>query len=148
MLLVGAILTELGSRDSLRSAFASLPLALLAIVVAGAGFGALLGAPTRYIVTNETPERSRAVAVGLLSQALIIGQILGSSLAGGLLAGTSETAGYRNAYLAFSAVAFLAMIFAANAEIQRDERRRPVEGAQPERFKRRRRPGHAHPHGG
>ena len=38
-------------------------------IVAGAGFGALLGAPTRYIVTNETPRSARATAVGLLSQA-------------------------------------------------------------------------------
>ncbi len=129
VLLVGAILTELGLA-LFALAFASLPIALLAIVVAGAGFGALLGAPTRYIVTNETPERSRAVAVGLLSQALIIGQILGSSLAGALFGlASSETAGYRNAYLAFSAVAFLALILAGTLKSKRDERRRPVEGA-------------------
>ena len=55
------------------------------MIVAGAGFGALLGAPTRYIVTNETTEPTRATAVGLLSQALIVGQIVGSSLAGGII---------------------------------------------------------------
>ena len=72
------------------------------MIVAGAGFGALLGAPTRYIVTNETPEIARATAVGLLSQALIVGQILGSSIAGGLFGtATNEIAGYRHAYLAF-----------------------------------------------
>ena len=83
VLLVGAIVTELGLAI-FALGFQSLPLALLAMIVAGAGFGALLGAPTRYIVTNETPERARATAVGLLSQALIVGQIVGSSLAGGL----------------------------------------------------------------
>ena len=44
------------------------------MIVAGAGFGALLGAPTRYIVTNETPAGARATADRLLSQALIVGQ--------------------------------------------------------------------------
>jgi EmrB/QacA subfamily drug resistance transporter len=129
VLLAGAMLTEIGLA-LFALAFTSLPLVLLAIVVAGAGFGALLGAPTRYIVTNETPERSRATAVGFLSQALIVGQILGSSLAGALLGlASSEIAGYRNAYLAFCAVAFAALILTATLKSQRDERRRPIEGA-------------------
>ncbi|HMF27920.1 MAG TPA: MFS transporter, partial [Candidatus Cybelea sp.] len=50
VLLVGAILTEIGLAI-FALGFQSLPLALLAMIVAGAGFGALLGAPTRYIVT-------------------------------------------------------------------------------------------------
>ena len=75
-------------------------------IVAGFGFGALLGAPTRYIVTNETTERTRATAIGLLSQFLIIGQILGGSIAGGIMGSAlSDTAAYRNTYLAFAAIA-------------------------------------------
>jgi MFS family permease len=129
VLLAGAILTELGLAI-FALAFASLPLVLLAMIVAGAGFGALLGAPTRYIVTNETPEAARATAVGLLSQALIVGQILGSSIAGALIgAASSEIAGYRNAYLAFCAFAFVALILAATLKSQRDERSRPLEKA-------------------
>jgi len=129
VLLFGAILTEVGLA-LFALGFQSLPLALLAMVVAGAGFGALLGAPTRYIVTNETPRRARGTAVGLLSQALIVGQIVGSSLAGGLFGlGTTEISGYRNAYLAFCGVAFLALLLAATLKPQRDERRRPIEEA-------------------
>ncbi len=129
VLLVGAILTELGLAI-FALAFASLPLVLLSMIVAGAGFGALLGAPTRYIVTNETPENARATAVGLLSQALIVGQILGSSLAGGLFgSASSEVAGYRDAYLAFCGVAFVALFLAATLKSQRDERTRPLEKA-------------------
>jgi MFS family permease len=129
VLLVGAILTELGLAI-FAVGFESLGLALLAMIVAGAGFGALLGAPTRYIVTNETPERARATAVGMLSQALIVGQIVGSSLAGGLfgLAG-NEISGYRHAYLAFCAIAFVALVLAATLKSQRDERTRPLEAA-------------------
>lgn len=129
VLLVGAILAELGLAI-FALGFQSLALALLAMIVAGGGFGALLGAPTRYIVTNETPASARATAVGFLSQALIVGQIVGSSLAGGLfgLAG-NETAGYRDAYLAFCAVAFVALLLAATLKPQRGERTRPVEEA-------------------
>lgn len=129
VLLAGAICSEIGLA-AFALGFQSVPLAVLAIVVAGAGFGALLGAPTRYIVTNETPTRSRATAVGLLSQALIMGQIVGSSLAGGLMSmAGSEIAGYRHAYLAFCAVAFVALALAASLRPRDAERRAPVEEA-------------------
>ncbi len=129
VLLFGCVLTELGLAI-FALGFSSLGLALLAIVVAGAGFGALLGAPTRYIVTNETPGRARATAVGLLSQALIVGQILGSAMAGSFFASAhSEVAGYRHAYLAFCGFAFVALILAALLKPQREERSRPIEEA-------------------
>jgi MFS family permease len=129
VLLAGAILTELGLAI-FALGFQSLALALLAMIVAGAGFGALLGAPTRYIITNETRAGDRATAVGLLSQALIIGQIVGSSLAGGLFSlAPNEIVGYRHAYLAFCGVAFVALILAATLKSQLQERRRPVEEA-------------------
>ncbi len=109
VLLVGAVLTEAGLAI-FALGFDSLALALTAMVVAGCGFGALLGAPTRYIVTNEAGEGLRATAVGLLSQALIVGQILGSSLVGATLATASnDLIGYRHAYLAFCGVAFVAL---------------------------------------
>ncbi|MGA8535033.1 MAG: MFS transporter [Candidatus Tumulicola sp.] len=126
VLLAGTVLTELGLAI-FALGFASLWLTLLSMVVAGAGFGALLGAPTRYIVTNETPESVRATAVGLLSQCLIVGQILGSSLAGGLIGlATNELVGYRHAYLGFCAVAFLALLLALTLKSRRDERAHPI----------------------
>jgi MFS family permease len=129
VLLAGAVFTELGLAI-FAIGFSSLPLSILAMVVAGCGFGALLGAPTRYIVTNETGENTRATAVGLLSQALIVGQILGGSLAGGIInAARSDFSGYRNAYLAFCAVALLALVLAATLKTRREERRVPLEEA-------------------
>ena len=126
VLLVGTMLTELGLAI-FALGFTSLWLALLAMIVAGAGFGALLGAPTRYIVTNETPEQTRATAVGLLSQSLIVGQILGSSLAGGLIGlAANEVIGYRHAYLAFCAIAFLTLVLAAMLKSRARERTGPV----------------------
>ncbi|MHB8177897.1 MAG: MFS transporter [Vulcanimicrobiaceae bacterium] len=112
VLLTGALFTEAGLLI-FALGFGSLPLAILAMLVAGAGFGALLGAPTRYIVTTAVATPFRATAVGLLSQMLIIGQILGSSLAGGIMnAASNELLGYRAAYLTFSAVALLALALA------------------------------------
>jgi len=129
VLLVGAVLTELGLAI-FALGFSSLALALLAMIVAGVGFGALLGAPTRYIVTQETSKRTRATAIGLLSQALIVGQILGTSLAGGLFGlGHSEIGGYRLAYLAFCAIAFIALILTATLKSHHQERTAPVEEA-------------------
>jgi MFS family permease len=126
VLLAGTVLTELGLAI-FALGFSSLWLSLLAMVVAGCGFGALLGAPTRYIVTNETPERTRATAVGLLSQCLIVGQILGSSLAGAVIGlSTSEFLGYRHAYLAFCAAAFVALILAATLYPRAKERTAPL----------------------
>ncbi len=129
VLLGGAVLTELGLA-LFAIGFQSLPLSIVAMIVAGCGFGALLGAPTRYIVTNETGERSRATAVGLLSQALIVGQILGGSLAAGVMgANVSEIMGYRHAYLAFCGVALIALAIAASLKSRREERTMPLEEA-------------------
>jgi len=121
VLLVGTVLTEIGLAI-FALGFNSIWLTLLAMVVAGAGFGALLGAPTRYIVTNESPQAVRATAVGLLSQCLIAGQIVGSSLAGGLIGlASNELLGYRHAYLGFCAIAFVALALAASLKSRRDE---------------------------
>lgn len=134
----GRALDRIGSRDVLLGGalcaeaglaifavgFGSIWLSLLAIVVAGVGFGALLGAPTRYIVTNATTQATRGTAIGLLSQALIVGQILGGSLAGGIMnAAHSTDEGYRNAYLAFAACALIALGITASLADRTKERR-------------------------
>ncbi|HEY9084987.1 MAG TPA: MFS transporter [Candidatus Tyrphobacter sp.] len=131
VLLAGAALTEIGLAI-FAVGFDSIALTLIAMLVAGMGFGALLGAPTRYIVTNETGPSVRATAVGLLSQCLIIGQILGTALAGGIIGGMrSEVEGYRFAYLAFCAAALLALAIASTLRGRSDERGAPIEEAAP-----------------
>jgi EmrB/QacA subfamily drug resistance transporter len=122
VLLAGTVLTEAGLAI-FAVGFRSLPLTIVAMIVAGCGFGALLGAPTRYIVTNEAGEERRATAVGLLSQALIIGQIIGGSMAGGVIGlATNELNGYRDAYLCFCGVAFVALLIAATLKPRSQER--------------------------
>jgi MFS family permease len=121
VLLAGTLLTELGL-VIFALCFTSLALSVVAMIVAGVGFGALLGAPTRYIVTNETTERTRATAIGLLSQFLIMGQIVGGSLAGGIMGhAVSDATAYRNTYLAFAAVALLALVITSTLANRRQE---------------------------
>jgi MFS family permease len=110
VLLAGATLTAAGLA-LFAFTLATLWLAVAGIAVAGIGFGALLGAPTRYIITNEVPATMRATAVGLLSVFLIIGQIFGGSLAGGAVgARIDDVAGYRLAYQLFTAIALVAAL--------------------------------------
>ena len=121
VLIGGTLLTEIGL-IIFALGFSSLLLSVLAMVVAGIGFGALLGAPTRYIVTNETTPATRATAIGLLSQFLIIGQILGASIAGGIMGNAlSDSAAYRNTYLAFAAIALVALLVTATLRSRRQE---------------------------
>ncbi len=131
VLIVGTVLTEIGLAI-FALGFDSMPVTLVAMVVAGVGFGALLGAPTRYIVTNETGPSRRAIAVGMLSQALIVGQLLGSALAGAVIGGVrSEIAGYRLTYLAFCAVALLALALCSTLRSRSEEHAAPLEEAAP-----------------
>jgi MFS family permease len=126
VLAVGATLTALGL-GLFAATIQTLWLAIAGIAIAGIGFGALLGAPTRYIITNEVPQTSRATAVGLLSIFLIIGQIFGGSLAGGMVgAHIDDVAGYRLAYEAFTAVAILTALATLLLASRENERKEPV----------------------
>jgi EmrB/QacA subfamily drug resistance transporter len=126
VLLAGASLTALGLALFALS-LQTLWLAIGGIALAGVGFGALLGAPTRYIITNEVPAQSRATAVGLLSIFLIIGQIFGGSLAGGAIgAHIDDVTGYRFAYELFAGVAVVAMFGTLLLASRETERKAPV----------------------
>lgn len=102
-------------------------LAIVGIVVAGIGFGALLGAPTRYIITNEVPANVRATGVGLLSVFLIIGQIFGGSLAGGAVGSSIDNVdGYRLAYGIFTALAVVTALGTLALASRTKERTAPL----------------------
>jgi MFS family permease len=85
--------------------------------------GALLGAPTRYIVTNRAGSKERSAAVGLLSVCLILGQILGGSLAGGVIGSQATPVdGYHVAYLWFTGIAILAAVVTLGLQAKARER--------------------------
>jgi EmrB/QacA subfamily drug resistance transporter len=122
VLATGTTLTALGL-TIFAFGFADARVAIAAMIVAGTGFGALLGAPTRYIVTNRAGSQQRAAAVGLLSVCLIVGQILGGSLAGGVIGSQSSAVeGYRIAYLWFAAIALLAAVVTLGLHAKARER--------------------------
>ena len=122
VLTVGTALTAAGLAI-FAFGFANVWIAMLAMVVAGIGFGALLGAPTRYIVTNRAGSQERSAAVGLLSVCLILGQILGGSLAGGVIGSQADAiTGYHTAYLWFTAVAIVAAIVTLGLHAKARER--------------------------
>jgi EmrB/QacA subfamily drug resistance transporter len=127
VLATGTTLTAIGLAI-FAFGFGNIWIAIGAMVVAGCGFGALLGAPTRYIVTNRAGSQQRAAAVGLLSVCLILGQILGGSLAGGVI-GSQATAveGYHVAYLWFTAIAVVAALvtFGLHAKARERAEARP-----------------------
>jgi EmrB/QacA subfamily drug resistance transporter len=121
VLAAGTLLTALGMLI-FALGFAALPLALLAMVVAGCGFGALLGAPTRYIISNRIGAHQRASAVGMLSIMLIVGQIIGGSLGGGVASSHGDLVnGYRVAYLVFAVIAVAAALLTATLASRRAE---------------------------
>jgi EmrB/QacA subfamily drug resistance transporter len=129
VLMAGTLLTAAGLAI-FAFGFTSLWLTLLAMIVAGTGFGALLGAPTRYIVTNSVTSDQRSSAVGLLSIFLIIGQILGGSLAGGIVGThTGDIADYRTAYEAFVAIAIVAAVLTLGLDAKAVERRTALDTA-------------------
>ena len=108
VLTVGATLTAAGLLVFALE-MGSLAGSIVGIVIAGIGFGALLGAPTRYIITREVGESQRATGVGLLSIFLIIGQIVGAGLAGGIAGSRSGATGYVDVYTTFAAIGVLAI---------------------------------------
>ncbi|MEO6913769.1 MAG: MFS transporter [Candidatus Baltobacteraceae bacterium] len=125
VLLIGGLFTEIGL-VIFALGFGSLWLSILAMLVAGIGFGALLGAPTRFIVTNETTAVTRSTAVGLLSQFLIMGQIVGASIAGGIIGiAANDLRGFKTAYEIFAALAVLAMLIAAMLKSRKAEQLKP-----------------------
>ena len=118
----GATLTALGMLI-FALGFGALWSSLVAMIVAGTGFGALLGAPTRYIVTNRAGTENRAGAVGLLSVMLIVGQIVGGSLGGGVAGSHGDAVhGYRVAYLVFTGIALAAAVLTLALASKRAER--------------------------
>lgn len=126
VLTVGATFTAFGLAF-FAATLEHLWFAIAGIAIAGIGFGALLGAPTRYIITNEVPPSSRATAVGLLSIFLIIGQIFGGSLAGGAIGGRIDDVGaYRLAYEIFAVVAVIAVVGTFGLASRETERKEPV----------------------
>jgi len=87
---------------------ASLILFIIAGVVIGLGLSALLGAPIRYIMLNETGAADRTAAQGVTTLFTSIGQLLSGVLVGAVAASQGGgVAGYSAAFLVIAAVALV-----------------------------------------
>jgi len=77
----------------------------LAAVLIGLGLSGLLGATLRYIMLNEAPATDRAVAQGMLTIFISIGQLMGGVLVGAIAASRGGgVPGYQAAYLAIGVI--------------------------------------------
>lgn len=79
---------------------------ILSGILIGLGLSALLGAPVRYIMLNESTPAERSTAQGIIAIFSSVGQLLGSALVGA--AATSQStqsalAGYTTAFLVVAA---------------------------------------------
>jgi MFS family permease len=87
---------------------ASLWLFYLSALLVGLGLGALLGAPLRYVMLNETRASERASAQGILSLNTSVGQLIGGALVGAVAASLGGgTSGYVTAFIAVGLVMLL-----------------------------------------
>ena len=78
---------------------------IIGTIIIGIGLSSLLGAPLRYIILNEAPEKDRASLQGLLSIFSSIGQLFSGALIGGLADSIGGgILGYKIAYLAIGVI--------------------------------------------
>jgi MFS family permease len=122
--LVGRLLNVFGSRlivqtglacvaiGALIYALADLTITLFIVggIIGGLGFAALLGAPLRYIVLNESSPADRGSAQGLLTVFLSVGQLSGAAIIGGVA--TSQGGGTRGYQLALLILGGLTTVLA------------------------------------
>ena len=82
-------------------------------VAIGLGLAGLLGSSISYILLAEAEPDERAVAQGLATLALSVGQLLGAALVGAIAASsTTATGGYRIAFGAFAGVVLVLALVA------------------------------------
>ena len=123
----GSVLLAIGM--VLLSQFStSLALFIVAGVFIGLGLSALLGAPIRYIMLNESSAGERSTSQGVATLFTSVGQLLGSAFVGAIAASMGAVdviAGYATAFLFIAVIAFmialLSWMLKSRAEEQRDQ---------------------------
>jgi EmrB/QacA subfamily drug resistance transporter len=128
--LAGRFLDRLGSRTVLLFGTAITMLGFLTLgvfsnnfvlfIIAGAliglGLSALLGAPLRYIMLNESRADERSVAQGVVAIFTSTGQLLGAALTGAIAASRALTTGLAAGYsLAFLITGLISLLLIAVA---------------------------------
>jgi MFS family permease len=119
----GSLLLAIGMFMLSNPGFNSvLALFILSGVVIGFGLSALLGAPVRYIMLNETQATDRAAAQGAIALFSSIGQLLSSAVIGAIADSQGGgVTGYGSAYLVVALVAVVMVALTLGLKSRRDE---------------------------
>jgi EmrB/QacA subfamily drug resistance transporter len=91
----------------------SLTMFIVSGLFIGLGLSALLGAPIRYIMLNESAASERSTSQGVATLFTSIGQLLGSAFVGAIAASMGSVdvvAGYATAFLFIAAIAFVLVL--------------------------------------
>jgi MFS family permease len=100
----------------------AVPEFIVAGVFTGFGLSALVGAPVRYIMLNESPPADRAAAQGLVSLNISIGQLVSSALIAAIVASSGGgTTGYRSAFLFVASMAAVLAVIAVGLKDRAEE---------------------------
>ena len=92
----------------------SLPTLLIGLFIVGAGMGFAMGAPTNYMILENTDPRDSTQAIATITLVRQIGTSLAPAILTGLIAASPGLAGYQHmllAVVAFNACALVTMLF-------------------------------------
>ena len=117
LLTVGMVLVGLFS--------SSLAMFIFSGVLIGLGLSALLGAPLRYIMLNESRLEERSVAQGVVAIFTSAGQLLGGALTGAIASSRTSAggagAGYSLAFLVIGAISLVLAVIALQLKSRQAE---------------------------
>ena len=123
VVLIGSALMTVGMiMFSIPQITASLWLFILAGVVIGLGLSALLGAPVRYIMLNESSAADRTSAQGAIALFTSIGQLMSSALVGAVADSLGGgVTGYGSAYLVIGVIGVILVLLTLGLKSRKDE---------------------------
>jgi MFS family permease len=90
------------------------PIFIFSTILIGFGLSALLGAPIRFLMLNESKPSERSTAQGIANVFISIGQLTSSAMVGALAASNSNIVnGYRTGYfvIGLAGVALIVLTF-------------------------------------
>jgi predicted MFS family arabinose efflux permease len=90
-------------------------------IILGFGFSVLSGSALRYIMLNETNINDRAVSQGILNIFISLGQIIGASIIGVMVADTFGGSAYKVVFMYLSGILIFTFIFALHLKKREEE---------------------------
>jgi len=99
-------------------------------MITGVGIAALLGAPLRYIIIQESTPDDRASAQGLLNIFLAIGQLSGAAIVGAVATSKGGgTVGYQSSFLVLGILAVIVTVVSLGLKRNKPQTSMPAEAS-------------------